>query len=151
MLSRRAEWVLKSEVGKVCKAGIEYIREQLVFNLLLFIFGFCLRRAMPPKKKLRLIDLLSTEPDSKLALLLIRKWSWGLYSASEVGVLAREALADQKALLEKVGAPANFASQSLEMLANIGSQGSHQIIQKYTHTQTHTTKQRDTQHIAGIK
>jgi len=92
---------------------------------------------MPPKKKLRLVDLLATEPDSKLALHLIRKWSWGLYSATEVSVLAREALADQKVLLEKVGAPANFASRSLEMLANIGSQGS---ITKniYTHTNTNT-------------
>ena len=102
-----------------------------------FHFLFVPRRTMPPKKKLRLVDMLATEPDSKLALHLIRKWSWGLYSAAEVSVLAREALADQKVLLEKVGAPANFASRSLEMLANIGSQGS---ITKniYTHTNTNT-------------
>ena len=97
---------------------------------------------MPPKKKPRLVDLLGAEPDSELAMHLIRQWSWGLYSANEVSVLARNALSDQKALLVKVGAPANFVSQSLEMLANIGSQGArthiHTNADKQTNSHTHT-------------
>lgn len=77
---------------------------------------------MPPKKKPRLLDLLGN-PDSSLALLLIRKWAWGHYSANEVYELANRALEDQLALLRSLKISDSFASQSLQILAGIGSEG----------------------------
>ena len=76
---------------------------------------------MAPNKT-RLIDDLE-DPDSSLAKLLIKKWSWGLMSASEVHELACKALEDQKALLVSLGLAPNFASKSLTALSSLGAEG----------------------------
>ena len=77
---------------------------------------------MAPKKKARLLAELDN-PDSSLALLLLRKWAWGHYSANEVQTLAAAALKDQKSLLRSIHVNENFASSSLEALAKIGDSG----------------------------
>ena len=77
---------------------------------------------MPPSKKQRLIDVLGS-PDCALAKFLIKKWAWGLYSAHEIHEIAKEALADQKALLKSLGVADNFASKSLDALAHLGADG----------------------------
>ena len=57
-------------------------------------------------------------PDSSLAKLLIKKWSWGLISAVEVHDLASHALEDQKAVLSSLGICPTLASKSLPILAS---------------------------------
>ena len=80
---------------------------------------------MAPKKKPRLIDDLE-DPDSGLAKLLFKKWSWGLMSANEVREIAAKALEDQLALLRSLSLPANFASKSLTILSGLGADGKFQ-------------------------
>ena len=80
---------------------------------------------MPPKKRAKantLLDALAS-PGSALSKLLIRRWAWGQFSASEVQVLAAQALADQVSLLESIGVSPSFANTSLQILAGLGAEG----------------------------
>jgi len=61
--------------------------------------------------------------DSSLAAHLILQWAWGQMSAVEVQILAQKAFADESQLLAKLGAAAGHGSQSLKMLAKLGSNG----------------------------
>ena len=83
---------------------------------------------MAPKKRSRPASLLEVleYPDSSLAKELVRKWSWGLMSATEVQMLSSRALADQEAMLTSIGVDRSFASKSLQMLGRLGSHGVHE-------------------------
>ena len=63
--------------------------------------------------------------DSKHALRLVKKWSWGLKSGIQLREEAQDAYDDQLAVLNNVGASREFAQKSLKRLAGLGSSGRH--------------------------
>ena len=70
-------------------------------------------------------NLILRDFDISLAAHLVREWAWGQMSAVEVQILAGKAFEDESHVLAKLGAASEHGSQSLKMLAKLGSSGRH--------------------------